>query len=88
MITNAVADALADSKVFSKVEAVMPGFLNCDIAPELDVYKRQELESILENGLRLSRVGQVLVERCISGWKEIEYEVMRDSCLLYTSRCV
>ena len=39
----------------------------------------QELVSILENGLRLSRVGQVLVERCIAGWKEIEYEVMRDS---------
>lgn len=38
-----------------------------------------ELEEILENGLRLSRVGQVLVERCISGWKEIEYEVMRDA---------
>lgn len=37
-----------------------------------------ELEEILANGLRLSRVGQVLVERCISGWKEIEYEVMRD----------
>ena len=37
-----------------------------------------ELRKILENGLRLSRVGQVLVERCISGWKEIEYEVMRD----------
>lgn len=37
-----------------------------------------ELEDILANGLRLSRVGQVLVERCISGWKEIEYEVMRD----------
>ncbi len=37
-----------------------------------------ELEEILENGLRLSRVGQVLVERCIAGWKEIEYEVMRD----------
>ena len=37
-----------------------------------------ELEEILENGLRLSRVGQVLVERCISGWKEIEFEVMRD----------
>ncbi|MBR4277420.1 MAG: carbamoyl-phosphate synthase large subunit, partial [Lachnospiraceae bacterium] len=33
----------------------------------------------LENGLRLSRVGEVLVERCIAGWKEIEYEVMRDS---------
>ncbi len=40
---------------------------------------RTELEEILENGLRLSRVGQVLVERCIAGWKEIEYEVMRDS---------
>ena len=40
---------------------------------------REELEEILENGLRLSRVGQVLVERCIAGWKEIEYEVMRDS---------
>ena len=39
----------------------------------------QQLIEILENGLRLSRVGQVLVERCIAGWKEIEYEVMRDS---------
>ncbi|MDO4326433.1 MAG: carbamoyl-phosphate synthase large subunit [bacterium] len=39
---------------------------------------REELVEILENGLRLSRVGQVLVERCIAGWKEIEYEVMRD----------
>ena len=38
----------------------------------------EELEEILANGLRLSRVGQVLVERCISGWKEIEYEVIRD----------
>ena len=42
-------------------------------------HNQAELESILENGLRLSRVGQVLVERCIAGWKEIEYEVMRDS---------
>ena len=39
---------------------------------------REKLMEILENGLRLSRVGQVLVERCIAGWKEIEYEVMRD----------
>ena len=42
-------------------------------------HNQSQLEEILENGLRLSRVGQVLVERCISGWKEIEYEVMRDS---------
>ena len=39
----------------------------------------EEFYEILENGLRLSRVGQVLVERCIAGWKEIEYEVMRDA---------
>ena len=42
-------------------------------------HNQTEIEEILENGLRLSRVGQVLVERCIAGWKEIEYEVMRDS---------
>ena len=42
-------------------------------------HNQEELEEILSNGLRLSRVGQVLVERCIAGWKEIEYEVMRDS---------
>ena len=42
------------------------------------VYNEKELRETLENGLRLSRVGQVLVERCIAGWKEIEYEVMRD----------
>lgn len=42
-------------------------------------HNQAELEEILSNGLRLSRVGQVLVERCIAGWKEIEYEVMRDS---------
>ena len=41
-------------------------------------YSEPELREILENGLRLSRVGEVLVERCISGWKEIEYEVIRD----------
>ena len=40
---------------------------------------REELEEIAENGLRLSPITQILVERCISGWKEIEFEVMRDS---------
>ena len=42
-------------------------------------HNEQELVDILTNGLRLSRVGEVLVERCIAGWKEIEYEVMRDA---------
>lgn len=42
-------------------------------------HDEEELREICENGLRLSRVGQCLIERCIAGWKEIEYEVMRDS---------
>ena len=42
-------------------------------------HNQTELVDILTNGLRLSRVHEVLVERCIAGWKEIEYEVMRDS---------
>ena len=47
-------------------------------------HNETELIEILSNGLRLSRVGQVLVERCIAGWKEIEYEVMRDA----TGNCI
>lgn len=42
-------------------------------------YTKEELEEISTSGLELSRVHQVLIEKCISGWKEIEYEVMRDS---------
>ena len=39
----------------------------------------EQLVEIAENGLRHSRVGQVLIERCIAGWKEIEFEAMRDA---------
>ena len=42
-------------------------------------YDRDQLHDIASNGIRLSRVDEVLIERCIAGWKEIEYEVMRDS---------
>ncbi|MCK9479729.1 MAG: carbamoyl-phosphate synthase large subunit [Firmicutes bacterium] len=42
-------------------------------------YNEADLEQIAPNGLRLSRVHQVLIERCVSGWKEIEFEVMRDA---------
>jgi carbamoyl-phosphate synthase large subunit len=38
-----------------------------------------ELREIARNGLRLSPITQVLIEKCISGWKEIEFEVIRDS---------
>ena len=39
----------------------------------------EELREITSNGLELSPITQVLVEKCISGWKEVEFEVMRDS---------
>ena len=42
-------------------------------------HDEEQLVEICSNGLRLSRVGQCLIERCIAGWKEVEYEVMRDS---------
>ena len=42
-------------------------------------YNEHELEVIAKNGLMLSPITQVLVERYIAGWKEIEFEVMRDS---------
>lgn len=47
-------------------------------------HNEEELYDICSNGLRLSRVGQCLIERCIAGWKEIEYEVMRDA----TGNCI
>ena len=42
-------------------------------------YDEASLREIADRGIHMSRVGQVLIERCISGWKEIEFEVMRDS---------
>jgi carbamoyl-phosphate synthase large subunit len=42
-------------------------------------YTMQQLHEISANGIRMSRVGEILVEKCISGWKEIEYEVIRDA---------
>ena len=41
-------------------------------------YDEPSLREIADRGIHLSRVGQVLIERCIAGWKEIEFEVMRD----------
>lgn len=39
----------------------------------------EELREILESGLQLSTIGQVLLEKSVKGWREVEYEVMRDS---------
>ena len=42
------------------------------------VNNEEELREIGTNGLRLSPITQILIEKCIAGWKEIEFEVMRD----------
>ena len=42
------------------------------------VQNEEELRDVAENGIRLSPISQILVEKCISGWKEIEFEVLRD----------
>ncbi|MEM4524128.1 MAG: carbamoyl-phosphate synthase large subunit [Archaeoglobaceae archaeon] len=41
-------------------------------------YNKEELKEIVSRGLRLSMIGQVLVEESVIGWKEFELEVMRD----------
>ena len=41
-------------------------------------YTMDELEEIAGSGIRMSRVNEILVEKCITGWKEVEFEVMRD----------
>ena len=43
------------------------------------VYNVDELKVVCERGLQASLVGQVLVEECISGWEELELEVVRDA---------
>ena len=42
-------------------------------------HTEEQLDEIVKNGLHRSPIHQILVEKCISGWKEVEFEVMRDS---------
>lgn len=73
-----VEDAVAYAKIIGYPVVVRPAFTLggtgggiCDT--------EAELRTIAHAGIHLSRVGQVLIEKCITGWKEIEYEVIRDS---------
>lgn len=70
-------DALAFAKEIDFPVIVRPAYTLGGTGGGI-AYTEAELEEIAPNGLRLSRVHQVLIEKCISGWKEIEYEVMRD----------
>lgn len=77
VVTN-VADGLEFVKVIGYPAVLRPAYTLGGSGGGIAANEEEFIE-ILENGLRLSRVGQVLVERCIAGWKEIEYEVMRDA---------
>ena len=78
LVVENVEDGVAFSKKIGYPVVLRPAYTLGGSGGGI-AHNQTELEEILENGLRLSRVGQVLVERCIAGWKEIEYEVMRDS---------
>lgn len=76
-IVTTVEDAISFAEVIGYPVVVRPAYTLGGSGGGIAHFK-EELFDICSNGLRLSRVGQCLIERCIAGWKEIEYEVMRD----------
>ena len=76
-VVEMVEDALAFTRTIGFPVVVRPAYTLGGSGGGI-AHNEEELREICENGLRLSRVGQCLIERCIAGWKEIEYEVMRD----------
>ena len=77
-VVNTVEDGIAFTNTIGYPVVLRPAFTLGGSGGGI-AHNEAELVEILTNGLRLSRVGEVLVERCIAGWKEIEYEVMRDA---------
>ena len=78
LVVNTVEDGIKFTNTIGYPVVLRPAFTLGGSGGGI-AHNEEELVEILSNGLRLSRVGEVLVERCIAGWKEIEYEVMRDS---------
>ena len=78
LVVNSVEDGIAFTNKIGYPVVLRPAFTLGGSGGGI-AHNEAELVEILTNGLRLSRVGEVLVERCIAGWKEIEYEVMRDA---------
>ncbi|MCI5612830.1 MAG: carbamoyl-phosphate synthase (glutamine-hydrolyzing) large subunit, partial [Agathobacter sp.] len=78
LVVNTVEDGIKFTNTIGYPVVLRPAFTLGGSGGGI-AHNEQELIDILTNGLRLSRVGEVLVERCIAGWKEIEYEVMRDA---------
>lgn len=76
-VVNSVEDALSFAETIGYPVVVRPAYTLGGSGGGI-ARTQEELEEICSNGLRLSRVQQCLIEKSIAGWKEIEYEVMRD----------
>ncbi len=77
-VVETVEDAMEFATVIDYPVIVRPAFTLGGTGGGI-AYNPDELHEIATNGLRLSPITQILVEKCISGWKEIEFEVIRDS---------
>ncbi len=76
-VVNTVEDAVSFSREIGLPVIVRPAYTLGGTGGGI-AYTEDQLREITSHGLSLSRVCQVLIEKCISGWKEIEYEVIRD----------
>ncbi len=77
-VVETIEDAVDFAKVINYPVIVRPAFTLGGTGGGI-ANNEEELRDIAKNGLRLSPITQVLIEKCISGWKEIEFEVIRDS---------
>ncbi|MBQ2581258.1 MAG: carbamoyl-phosphate synthase large subunit, partial [Ruminococcus sp.] len=77
-VVNTVEDAVTFASSIGYPLIIRPAFTLGGTGGGI-VHNEEELREITRNGLYLSPITQVLVEKCISGWKEIEFEVIRDS---------
>ena len=77
LVVESVEDAISFAESIGYPVIVRPAYTLGGTGGGI-AYDRASLEEISDRGINLSRVGQVLIERCIAGWKEIEFEVMRD----------
>jgi len=77
-VVNTLEDALSFAASIGYPVVVRPAYTLGGTGGGI-AYNEEELREIGANGLRLSRVHQTLIEKCVSGWKEIEFEVIRDS---------
>ena len=77
-VVNTVVDAVDFTNEIGYPVIIRPAFTLGGSGGGI-VYNEEELLEVSERGLKLSPITQILVEKCISGWKEIEFEVIRDS---------